>query len=1004
MWDLRNSCSRLAKALFSFACFRNGKLWLTIFLLLTGPGKDILLSQVKTIGVPFIRNYTRRDYNAGTQNWAITQDNRGIMYFGNNYGILEYDGHTWQVYGMPNNSIVRSLVCDTNGTIYAGAFNEFGYLYPDNHGRLEYHSLSSRLRPEYRLFDEIWRIYRCENGILFHSFFAIFYVKDTTVKIIKFNDSFGYSMMWNNTLYINRSGRGIFAIDLHGKDSLITDGAFFSDKTLSFLLPWKNSILAGTNDRGMYILDNNRFRPWDCKVNEFLRENQIFTGIVLDPNLYAVGTVQNGLVIFDADGNLKQHVSKSKGLQNNTVLSLFQDEHNNLWLGLDNGIDYIKLNSPVTYVSPLKEIGAGYVSILHNGILYMGTNQGLYCVSWEKLISKDFDYPDFILIPNTPGQVWDLRILGGKLICGHNNGFYEITGTHARHFANLSGGWNCLPVPSHPGYVIGGTYRGLVLLYIDPSKGELSMIKPVAGFHESCREMEMDDQNNLWIGHGYKGIFRLRLNEKLDSVIWQTCYADEQGLPSKYNNGLFRINNEILVSSDEGIFMFDKQKQKFIPAEKYNAVFGTAKIDKVFQDPDGNIWFFQNNQLSVLRQSYDGNLTAESLPFTELKGNFVELYEHINFINNHNIIISTQDGFLHFDPVIGQPLKSELKVLIRKVATTQGEIIFGGNYRNEKGISSTARPYFQLEYLPYRSNDLHFEFVATSYENTGNAEYSYYLEGYDKKWSDWSPSEIKEYTNLKEGSYIFHVKARTLIDPAIEAGTFEFVINPPWYRSAFALIIYIALFLLAGYILIRMIRKHIEKEKEILKQNQKQELERKQREFENEKLQAEQEIMNLRNEKLQIEVERNKTELEGRTRELAAIAMQITYKNELLNQLKHKLMRVSQKIDHDEARKQMVEMVRKLEEEHAHEEDWHLFEQHFDQVYENFLKRIKEIHPGLTPKDLKICAYLRMNLSSKEIAPLLNISVRGVEISRYRLRKKLGLERDENLIEYLMKV
>jgi hypothetical protein len=385
---------------------------LTAFLLLTGFCYEPAASQVKTIGIPFIRNYTRKDYNAGMQNWAAAQDNRGIMYFGNNNGILEYDGQNWQIYGVPNHSIVRSLACDTNGTIYAGAFNEFGYLYPDNRGQLRYHSLSSQLPPAYRLFDDIWKIYPCEEGMLFHSFFAIFYVKDTTVKVIKYNDSFGYSGMWNNTLYIHRPGRGIYAIDIHRKDTLITDGEFFADKTLTFLLHRKNSILAGTNDQGMYILDHNRFRPWKCKVNDFLRENQIFSGIALDQNLYAVGTVQSGLVIFDADGNLKQHVSKSKGLQNNTILSLFQDENNNLWLGLDNGIDYLKLNSPVTYISPPKEIGAGYVSALHNGILYLGTNQGLYCASWDKLFSKDFDYPDFIRIPNTSGQVWVLRKIG----------------------------------------------------------------------------------------------------------------------------------------------------------------------------------------------------------------------------------------------------------------------------------------------------------------------------------------------------------------------------------------------------------------------------------------------------------------------------------------------------------------------------------------------------------------------------------------------------------------
>lgn len=977
---------------------------LVAVLVLAGLWNESAFSQLKTIGIPFIRNYTRKEYNAGTQNWSVTQDNRGVMYYGNNDGILEYDGNSWQVYGIPNHSIVRSLSCDTNGTIYAGAFNEFGFLFPDNRGQLVYHSLSSKLDPAYRLFDDIWRIYKMEEGMLFHSFYAIFYVKDTAVTVVKFNDSFGYSGAWNNTLYIHRPGKGLYAIDLHGKDSLITDGAFFADRTITFLMPWKNSILAGTNNEGMYVLDDNRFRMWNCPVNAFLKENQIFTGMILDQDIYAIGTVQNGVVIFDTDGNLIQHISKSHGLQNNTVLSLFQDRHRNLWLGLDNGIDYIKLNSPITYLSPLKEIGAGYVSVLHRGILYLGTNQGLYYADWERLISKDFRYPDFVRIPNTSGQVWNLQVFGGKLICGHNNGFYEINGTSARHFANWPGGWICLVLPAYPEYFLGGTYRGLILIRKQPSTGSMTMVRPIAGFSESCREVELDDRNNIWIGHGYKGIFRLRLNERLDSVIWQTCYNSQHGLPSDYGNGLFTFNNEIMVSSVGGIFIFDWQKERFVPGEEYNAMFGMRKIDKVFQDTGRDIWYFQDNELSLLRQSYNGNLNPESLPFAELKDNFVIPYEHIHFINNRNIIISTQDGFLHFDPAQVKAMKSELSVLIRQVVTTEGRIIFGGNYRNDKGMSSVTRPYYQLEYLPYQYKDLHFEYTATSFDNSDNIEYSYFLEGFDRNWSAWSPVKSKDYTNLREGSYIFHVKARTLIDPPTKAVTFEFVINPPWYRSAFAFLVYVLLVMVAGYAIIRMVKKRIEREKNILRLKQKNELERKQKEFENEKLQAEQQIMNLKNEKLEIEVERNKTELESRTRELAAIAMQITYKNELLNQLKNKLIKVSQKINHDESKKQMMEMVRKLEEEHAHEEDWHLFEQHFDQVHENFLKQIKETYPSLTPKDLKICAYLRMNLSSKEIAPLLNISVRGVEISRYRLRKKLNLERDYNLIEFLMKI
>ncbi len=501
-------------------------------------------SQIKTVGIPFIRNYPRKVYNAGTQNWSIAQDNRGVVYFGNNNGILEFDGNKWQLYEIPNHSIIRSVLCDKKGTIYAGAFNEFGYLYPDVRGRLQYHSLISKVPAQYRLFDEVWRMHKMGDGILLHSFYAVFFIKDTTVTVVKYNDFFGYSGAWDNTLYIHRPGRGLYQINLHGRDTLVHNGEIFKDKTVTVVLPWKNSFLVGTNNEGIFVSENNKFRAWDNPVNSFLKENEIFTGIALDNGLFAIGTIQNGLVIFDQAGNLYQHISKLKGLQNNTILCLFSDRHNNMWLGLDNGIDYIKLNSPITYISPSKEIGAGYVSVIHNGILYMGTNQGLYYTRWEDLTRKSFQYPYFSKIPNTSGQVWNLQVFNDLLVCGHNKGFFKIDGTKVHQITDWSGGWLCLPVPGSHDLYIGGTYRGLILM--QKSGNSLRYIRPVEGFKESCREIEFDDEQSIWIGHGYKGVFRIHLNEKLDSVVRQICFTSKNNLPSDLQNSILKINNKIL--------------------------------------------------------------------------------------------------------------------------------------------------------------------------------------------------------------------------------------------------------------------------------------------------------------------------------------------------------------------------------------------------------------------------------------------------------------------------
>ena len=96
-------------------------------------------------------------------------------------------------------------------------------------------------------------------------------------------------------------------------------------------------------------------------------------------------------------------------------------------------------------------------------------------------------------------------------------------------------------------------------------------------------------------------------------------------------------------------------------------------------------------------------------------------------------------------------------------------------------------------------------------------------------------------------------------------------------------------------------------------------------------------------------------------------------------------------------------LVKRIDKDINNEKFWKVFDSYFDEVHQDFLTRMKEKHPDLSPKELRLSAYLRMNISTKEIATLMNISVRGVEVSRYRLRRKLNIDRDTNLTEYILK-
>jgi len=213
--------------------------------------------------------------------------------------------------------------------------------------------------------------------------------------------------------------------------------------------------------------------------------------------------------------------------------------------------------------------------------------------------------------------------------------------------------------------------------------------------------------------------------------------------------------------------------------------------------------------------------------------------------------------------------------------------------------------------------------------------------------------------------------------------SYSFIIDRPWYFSNLFIGLYILLLFVIIVIVNFMYKLNFNKEKQKL-------LEKKQRVFAISQLENEQEIMKLKNEKLRQDVE-------SKSRELGASTMSIIKKNEILNTIKDELTAIK-----DESHVKPVLKI--IDKNLTNTGDWAVFKEAFNNADTDFLKKVKNAHPILTPNDLRLCAYLRLNLSSKEIAPLLNISPRSVEIKRYRLRKKMDLAHEKSLVEYILEL
>ncbi len=972
--------------------------YLTIFLI-------TLVSEIKAemigIGVPLIKNYTRLEYRGGTQNWSVAQDQHGFMYFANNEGLLVFDGTRWSLHRMPNSSVVRAVYIDKAGQTFIGAYNEFGKMEVSASGQLMYRSLKKYLPGDNQNFDDIWNICTYQNYTVFQSYtFAFLYKNDSTTSIVKAPSRFQNSFQVNNRLFFKDRQMGLMEyinnslINLPGCEKI-------KEEEIWSILPFNRSgeLMIFTLNKGVFVYDGKDLKEWNVAVNTLLKQNQIFSATLVQEKYYAIGTVQDGLFIVDESGNTIQHINRQKGLQNNTILKVFADRVGNLWLGLDNGIDYLNVNSPITFLQQSDGIGAGYTSIIHNGKIYLGTNQGLFVKSWNQEKQND----NFRLIPGTNGQVWYLGVHDNILLCGHNKGTFTIDGEKATQISTEPGAWKFQSLKRFPNYLIGGTYSGLI--YFKKQGNTWTFGGKIAGFNESFRVFEEDENGDIWMSHGFKGIYRIRLANSIETVSDFKFFTKKDGLPSNYNLSIYKIKGKVVVTFNVGFYEFNKDKNRFESSLYFNQLLSPLKdISYLNEDTKGNIWYVAwdlgRNKAGAFRIQEDLIYKHISAPFDILTGRFISGFESIYVYSPEHVFFGTEEGFAHYSPLSRFNNATKFEAFINKAfALYLDSTFFDGTHlphKNENTSETSVNELNHIEFnFPYKENSFRFSYTTPTFDNQNNIEYSVKLIGYNEKWSTWSNITFKEYAKLPPGSYTFCVKARNQLGIESTTDTLSFNVIPPWYRTIYVYSLYLILILIIASMAVWYFLKRIEisRRKERLKHLKS--YRQKEQHYKQEALVAEKKIINLKNEKLKIE-------MIHRDKELANQTMDLIRKNKLLQKIKENLEKLKKSSSDDLLKEKINLLITRIDKDIDHKKQWEVFESAFDEVHEDFLKRLKEKYPNLTPKELRLCAYLRMNVSTKEIAPLMNISVRGVEICRYRVRKKLNIDRDQNLTKMII--
>jgi ligand-binding sensor domain-containing protein/DNA-binding CsgD family transcriptional regulator len=945
------------------------------------------------LGTPTIKNYTHDQYNAGSEIWDAKQDKNGILYFANDEGLLTFDGSNWKTYPLPNKSAIKSVAIDLLGRIYVGGQDEVGYFFPNDAGILKFHSLKQLLPQKARQFADIWDIVIHNGEVFFRTIECIFELKNNTIQTFDAPGGWMLLSQANGRLFAHDKDIGLVVFEDSRWQACVqqpTTGLRITGVT-EF---GKDTLLVTTRKNGLFIMTGKSLIKKATAVDALLQTDLVNFGEKIGTDRYAIGTTAKGLIIIDGKGRLIEQFSNNRGLQNNNVHDVLLDNNHNLWLGLENGLDFINYNTSVKNIYPNREnlVKSNAVSIFNNK-LFIGTSNGIYFVPLS-VQQRDISIATgtFTEVENTKGQTLSLTQINGHLLAGHQDGVLQIDNNLAKPITPGPGAWTMTPFPGSQD-VIAGTYTGFQLLKYNG--GSFSFEGKIDGIYESLGNLARDNNSYIWATHPYRGIFKVQLSADKKKISLYTQYTEKSGLPSALNNHVYYIKNKIIAATEKGVYEYNANKNNFSLSCFYKPVFGNAKIEFLTEDDKGNIWFISNQQVGVIDFSkHTQNVPYTVIYFPELAGQTVKGSEYIYPHDSENIFIGSNNGVFHLNYRQYVSSENKLNVLLTsvKAIAEKDSLIFGGYFvKNNQIVSSQNTK--QIVSLSNHWNSFHFEYTSTLFAQKSNEEFTYKLIGFDKEWSNWSVKTEKDYTNLPYGKYTFSVKMRNNLGAASSPVNYTFIVEPAWYQTVWAYLIYFMIIAYAVYLGVKAQQKRFDLHQQRHEEEQKRlsylhslELDR------NDK-----EIMTLKNDKLE-------AELTYKNKELATLTMQMVDRGKLLLNIKDELMVLIKKLNIPDASYQFRSVFKLLSDTEKNDDDWDNFSMYFDQVHNNFLTTMKAKFPGLSSTDLKLCAYLRLNLSSKEIAQLLNISLKGVEISRYRVRKKLQLSTEINLFDFLIEV
>lgn len=889
--------------------------------------------------LPFVENFTKSSYNGDNQVWSVTQGNDNAMYFANNYYFLRYNGLKWERYSLPNKTVIRSVFAHKD-KIYCGSYNEFGYWKRKN-GVMQYYSISKDkdFFKDSSKNEEIWKIFELNGTIYFQSFNEIFIYNENIIKRVKVPFLISYCFVIDSKIYVASVNKGIF--EFNGKDfDYIQKWGAVTDNVIHAIDKNSDEIYIFTLKNGVFVEKNGRLQPWTHPLNEALKSEVIITARFSQQNKLVVGTASKGVYIIQTNTGEYVNINRSNRLSNNSVLSIAVDKENDIWLGLDNGISHIEINSPFRIFSDhTGELGTVYsIAATDNGYL-LGSNHGVF--TYE---NKTLD-----IVPHSQGQVWNVTRIENRFVIGHNDGTFLYDFKSYRKVNPLNGGWQ-LKKDFYQDRYIQANYLGLAFF---EDKNDLSKYKRLNTVYSPIKDFVQTGQYEIVASDSYRGLFKIKYDERLELISYVNL-TEKNNIESDFGVKIFKYKNDVLYYINSTWYFLDGVTDVLKKHELFNKNF--KNISEVIPIDDTSFAILKGGLFYVINQS-EHHFSWKLIPKKYYKGKIIN-HETRIFKFNNQYLVNLDDGFLQFESNKNDFINQ--KVVIE--AYIEGKML-----ENEARIPNN------------QSLTLHF--IS---EYFGNKKSTLFYKLNNKDLIPLTDGKLV-LNNLSSGNNRIEVYFTNGFE-FVKADEFSFTVLKPWYLSFWMILLYFALiggilFLYYRWNKVRYQEKIKLKEEELKHHRQIMELE----------LEAENKLRLQDYEKHILEMQ-----VQSKASEVAGKSLSIAKQSEMIESIQ-RILEEEKSIDTLKAK-----IKKAIKTNAINQREWENFEKNLVQSHEEFVQKLTSTYPELTSKDIKLSIYLRMNLSSKEIAPLMNISYRGVELHRYRLRKKIQLSSEESLSRFMI--